>query len=287
MKSAREILRQYGVRPRRRYSQSFLEDRDIMERILRLAAIETGETVLEIGSGLGLLTERIAERAGRVLAVEIDPELAEILRRRLGAAANVEILNLDILKVEPSAWSGCSGSGKLKVVGNIPYNISSPILFRLLAHRSFLSSATLMMQKEVADRLTASRGSKEYGIPTVLFAMHASIRGGIQVPPSCFFPSPRVHSRVLRFDFAEEPKAPLSDADFFTRVVRTSFAMRRKTLYNCLRKSGVAPEEEEELRRVLDEAGIDGMRRAETLMPEEFARLSNVLREARLIEAEP
>ncbi|OPY92634.1 MAG: Ribosomal RNA small subunit methyltransferase A [Syntrophaceae bacterium PtaU1.Bin231] len=281
MKSAREILHSYGIHPRRRYSQSFLEDRAVMERILGLAAIGADETVLEIGSGVGLLTERIAERAARVLAVEIDPSLVEILNRRLGRKGNVEIVSRDILKVDLSEWSGRGNAGKLKVIGNIPYSISSPILFHLLAHRRSISSATVMMQREVADRLTASCGCKEYGIPTVLFAVHASISGGIEVPPSCFFPPPRVHSMVLRFDFAAEPNTPLSDENFFARVVRTSFAMRRKTLFNCLRGSEAAPESDEELRRALDAAGIVGKRRAETLTPEEFGRLSNVLREGR------
>ncbi len=256
-----------------------------MEKILNLAAIGADETVLEIGSGLGLLTERIAERAGRVLAVEIDPELSGILRRRLGQAGNVEILNRDILKVDPSEWTSRAGSGRLKVIGNIPYNISSPILFRLLAQRSAISSATVMMQREVADRLTADCDCKEYGIPTVLFAVHTRISGGIQVPPSCFFPPPRVHSKVLRFDFLDEPATPLSDEPFFTRVVRTSFAMRRKTLFNCLRRTDVAPEGDDELRRLLDAARIDATRRAETLTPGEFGRLSNILWEEKRIAA--
>jgi len=277
MNTAKSLLHQFEIRPRKRYGQSFLEDRSVMEQIVRLAEIEKDETVLEIGSGLGLLTERIAARARRVFAVEIDAGLSEILAKRLGQTANVEILNRDILSVDPADLASRSDAVRLKVIGNIPYNISTPILFHLLAHRAFLSSVTVMLQKELADRLTAPCGRKEYGVPTVLFAMFSSVSGGIDVAPSCFYPPPNVRSRVLKFDFRSVPCAPLGNEEYFVRVVRAAFAMRRKTLFNCLRTSDVAPGGDASLRKKLFEAEIDGNRRAETLTPGDFARLSNVL----------
>ena len=195
MTSVRKMLAQYGIRPRKSLGQSFLEDMNIVRRIVELSGPARDETVVEIGAGLGFMTEALAKRAGRVIALEVDPRLAAILRERFAGEGRVEVLWADVLKYDFS--SACRGA-RIKVVGNIPYHISSPILFRLLEFRRFISDMTLMFQRELADRIAASPGGKNYGIPSVMVERYTSVTCGFTVPPTCFYPAPDVTSSVLR-----------------------------------------------------------------------------------------
>ena len=266
MISVRKMVAQYEIHPRKRLGQSFLEDMNIIRRIVALADPAGDETVVEIGAGLGSMTEELAKRAGRVIALEVDQRLVGVLRERFAEQGRVEVLQMDVLKYDFS--SACPG-GRIKVVGNIPYPISSPILFRLLDFRRSISLMILMFQKELADRITAPPGTKDYGIPSVLVARYTRATCELTVPPTCFYPAPDVVSSVLRITVRQEPH--LSDEALFAKIVRAAFAQRRKTLWNNLRHSGIP---EEMVGRMFAGSGIDRTRRAETLSLEEFSLLT-------------
>lgn len=264
MTTVRKMVAQYDIHPRKRLGQSFLEDMNVISRIVQLADVAEDETVIEIGAGLGFLTEQLADRARRVIALEIDPKLASILRERFSGRKGVEILEGDVLKYDFSA-----PEGRLKVVGNLPYHISTPILFRLLQFRSSLPEMLLMFQKELADRITAGPGTKDYGIPSVMVAKYARASCEMVVPPTCFYPVPRVFSAVVKMTV--RPEAGSADGGRFESIVRAAFARRRKTLWNNLRD--MAPSDEEAA-AAFERSGIDRGRRAETLSVEEFTRLA-------------
>ncbi len=264
--SVRKMLARYDIHPRKRLGQSFLEDLNVIRRIVALAEPAEGETIVEIGAGLGFMTEELAKRAGRVIAIEVDPRLVSVLRERFTGQHRVEVVQMDVLKYDFS--SACPG-GRVKVVGNIPYHISSPILFRLLDFRQSISSMILMFQKELADRIAAPPGTKEYGIPSVIVAKYTKAVCEMTVPPTCFYPAPDVVSSVLRLEVRREPELP--GGAIFVNIVRAAFARRRKTLWNNLRRTGLP---EEMLDRVFVRSGIDRNRRAETLSVEEFSLLT-------------
>jgi len=266
MTSVRKLLARYAIHPRKRLGQSFLEDRNIIRRIVALAEPAGDETVVEIGAGLGSMTEELAKRAGRVIAIEVDQRLVGVLRERFAGQDRVEVLQTDVLKYDFS--SACPG-GRIKVVGNIPYHISSPILFRLLDFRRLISLMILMFQKELADRITAPPGTKDYGIPSVLVARYTRATCELTVPPTCFYPVPDVVSSVLRITVRQEPN--LLNEVLFAKIVRAAFAQRRKTLWNNLRHIGIP---EEMVGRIFAGSGIDRTRRAETLSVEEFSLLT-------------
>lgn len=276
----KNLLRKYGVRPRKRFSQSFLMDLHTIDKIVRTSGISSGDAVVEIGAGLGVMTALIAGKAERVIALEIDRDMVSILREELKDFENVNILETDVLRYDFSSSlrreGGTTPSGKIKIVGNIPYNISSPILFHLLDHRTHIESMTLMLQKEVADRIAASPGTKAYGVLSVILTMYFETVKAFSVPSACFYPRPKVDSVVIRLKVREEPVIPLESERMFKQVVRIAFAQRRKTLINNLRASPLwHPSLGEELKTVLDRLGIDGRRRGETLSVEEFGKLSN------------
>ncbi|MCX5823243.1 MAG: 16S rRNA (adenine(1518)-N(6)/adenine(1519)-N(6))-dimethyltransferase RsmA [Deltaproteobacteria bacterium] len=266
MISVRKMLARYDIHPRKRLGQSFLEDLNIIRRIVALAEPAEDDTIVEIGAGLGFMTEELAKRAGRVIAIEVDPRLTAILRERFTGQDRVEVVQMDVLKYDFS--SACPGE-RIKVVGNIPYHISSPILFRLLDFRRSISSMILMFQKELADRIAALPGTKDYGIPSVIVAKYTRAVCEMTVPPTCFYPVPDVVSSVLRMEVRREPELP--DGALFANIVRAAFARRRKTLWNNLRRIGLP---EEMVDRVFVRSGIDRTRRAETLSVEEFSRLT-------------
>jgi len=266
MTSVRKMIAQYEIHPRKRLGQSFLQDRNIIRRIVALVEPAGDETVVEIGAGLGSMTEELAKSAGRLIALEVDQRLVGVLRERFAGQDRVEVLQTDVLKYDFS--SACPG-GRIKVVGNIPYPISSPILFRLLDFRRSISSMILMFQKELADRITAPPGTKDYGIPSVLVARYTRATCELTVPPTCFYPIPDVVSSVLRITVRQEPNLP--DEALFAKIVRAAFAQRRKTLWNNLRHIGIP---EEMVGKMFAGSGIDRTRRAETLSVEEFSLLT-------------
>lgn len=278
MRKPQDIIFDYRIRPRKKLGQCFLVDREVMESIEAIAEINSRDVVVEIGAGTGVLTEIIAQKAGKVIAVEVDKKLIDVLRERLGKYKNIEIYPGDILKFNFDAVP-VERDCKIKVMGNVPYQISSALIFRLLSFRAFVGSFVLMLQKEVAERLVASPGGKDYGVPSVLLQMFADVQRVMDVPPSCFYPKPKVESSVIKGIFLKKPFMELIDEDFFFRLVKVSFAQRRKMLVNNLKKSklldGVS---ESSIQEALKLTGIENQRRGETLSKEEYGILSNCLR---------
>jgi 16S rRNA (adenine1518-N6/adenine1519-N6)-dimethyltransferase len=280
MSSPLSLLRKYGIRPRKRLGQCFLCDPNILEKIVRIAEVRETDTVVEIGSGIGVLTAMIARAARRVVAVEVDRLLVEVLQKELGDFENVEIVQTDVLQFDfSSVRTGPmqeSNKERIKVIGNVPYNLSSQIVLRLLEYRDCLERVVLMLQREVAERLAAPPGTKDYGPLSVYVALFTEPTLENKVPAGCFYPRPDVESRVIRLDVRKEPLCRVDDMDFFRRLVRSAFSKRRKTLLNSLKTSQL-PVTGEQISAALSALGIDGVRRAETLSVHEFADLSNFL----------
>ncbi|SNB45887.1 16S rRNA (adenine(1518)-N(6)/adenine(1519)-N(6))-dimethyltransferase RsmA [Geobacter sp. DSM 9736] len=258
-------------RPKKCFGQNFLTDHGILSRIVDSLGIEPGESVLEVGPGRGALTRLLAQKAAHLVAVEVDRQLVPLLQKEFAVASNVTIVEQDILKADlPRLLAGAALP--CKVAANLPYNISSQVLFRFLDQHSLFSRLVLMLQKEVGERLLAPPDCKEYGILTILCGLHFDIRREFLVRPGAFHPVPKVDSIVLRFDTLSAPRFPVGEELFFRRLVKTSFAQRRKTLWNCLKGSGLSSDPV--LQNGLVNCGIDGGRRGETLSLEEFAALS-------------
>ena len=260
----------------RRLGQHFLRPAPV-EHLLELIAPRPGESFLEIGPGAGALTLPLAARAGRVVAVELDPALATRLRERV--PPNVTVVEGDALRVDlpallrddPTAFRGPGASSRWRVVGNLPYYVSSPLLRRFLGLRGLASDLHVMLQEEVADRVTARPGSRAYGILSVAYALWLDVDVPWRLGPGAFSPPPRVRSAVLRARFRDEPRADVPDPEAFERLVRAAFARRRRTLENNLQVSYA------NLKKNLRLLNIEGSRRAETLDVWEFAALARVL----------
>jgi len=271
-----KILRNRGLRPRKHLGQCFLQDQNITRKIVDFADIRPDETVVEIGAGLGIMTGMMAEKARRVIALEIDPAMIQILKERFRGNGNVVVVETDVLKYDFFSTCSADVSEKLKIMGNIPYGISSPILFRLMDFRKRIASMVLMMQKDVVDRVSALPGTKNYGIPSVAFSMFFRTERLTDVPASCFYPEPKVVSSILKMETREKPLVDLVDEALFFRIVRLAFAKRRKTLANNLRYANLVDYTIEEMLSAMDASGIDGRRRAETLDAKEFGLLTNI-----------
>ncbi len=245
--------------------QNFLFDTSILKRIIDAARLSTDDTVVEIGPGPGTLTRLLAERAKKVIAIELDQGLCDRLRATLADYRNVEVIQGDALKFH------YEGVGPFKVVANIPYYITTPIIFRLLDAKKNLKSMTLTIQKEVAERIVAPPGKKDYGVLSIMVQYLARPEMQFVIPKEAFRPVPKVDSAVLHIEMRESRPVQVIDEKIFFRVVRTAFSQRRKTLSNSLK--GLA----EEPKNVLTAAGIDPQRRPETLDLQEFARLADAI----------
>ncbi len=276
MASIKRQLGEYGLIPKKGWGQHFLVDRNILSKVIRTAEVEKGDVVLEVGPGLGEMTLALAAEVGRVIAVEIDPRLVAILKEKVAAYPNVEVIEEDILKVDFKRFSDEEG-GRIKVVANLPYQISTPLLFRLIDSKEVFSTLTLMLQREVAERIVASPGGKEYS-PLSIFVQSVSepsIR--FIVKPSSFFPPPKVESAVISIVWKAKAAVGPEDEGWFKKVVRGCLGYRRKTLINALKHSGLPlpPAIESTLERI----EIDPRRRPGTLTIEEFVNLAGVLKE--------
>jgi 16S rRNA (adenine1518-N6/adenine1519-N6)-dimethyltransferase len=281
MTTPKKILHSKGLHPIKRLGQSFLNDHNYIKKIISLLDIHPDDIVIEIGAGLGIMTEEIAKRTHKVIAIEVDPKLIRILEERLAGYQNIEIVHQDILEYDFSTAATGLTDRKVKVIGNIPYNISSQILFRLLEYRAYISLSVLMFQKELADRISAAPGSKDYGIPSVFVKAFTLCTRECIIPPHCFYPEPKVTSAVLKMIIRSEGETDLKDHNFFMTLVRLSFAMRRKTLLNNLKALCGLGYSEREINVALQQSEIDVRSRAETLSAGHFARLSNALYKAK------
>jgi 16S rRNA (adenine1518-N6/adenine1519-N6)-dimethyltransferase len=265
-------------RRRKRLGQHFLRHPGAVRRIVEAAELSPTDTVVEVGAGTGILTAALAAAAGRVLAIEVDEGLIPKLEARLeaaGVAGRVEVVREDILRFD---WAGAAAQyGPLKVVGNLPYSISTPVMFRLLEHRRLIPLAVLMFQREVAYRIAAAPGGKDYGILSVLIQQAAVARRVMDLEAKHFQPPPKVRSAVLKIAFPAEPPWPVKDEAVFTRVVKAAFGQRRKTLHNALRALGLPGEA---LEAAMGRAGIDPRLRAEQLSLADFTRLADSVGEA-------
>ncbi len=267
LQQARFALGELGIRPHKRLGQHFLIDADVIQRMVTAAAIRPEDNVLEIGPGLGALSEVLVNQAGQLILVEMDTTLAERLAERFAHDGYVQMITADFLRLD---LKDTFQDRSLKVVASLPYNAATPILFRLLDHRTQFPQATVMLQREVAERITASPGTKAYGVLSVLIQLYATTEAVCSVGPRSFFPAPQVHSQVIKLIFHKEPRVGVADEGLFRQIVKAAFNQRRKTLRNALRSVGGA-----DLEAIGQRADIDLQRRGETLSLAAFARLTN------------
>lgn len=275
MVSIPQELKEYGLFPKKKLGQHFLVDRNILEKVIRTAELNQEDVILEVGPGLGEMTLALAQKTKEVIAVEIDSKLAEGLRKKVSGLSNVKIVFGDILKIDFGSLFHEAGK-PLKVVANLPYQISTPLLFRFIESKRIFSSFTLMLQREVAERIVASPGEKEYGPLSVFIQIFSDVSIRFLIKPSAFFPPPKVESAVVQMVLKEKPLIELKNEEWFKKVVKASFGYRRKTLINALKHSNLSLPESIELK--MDKAGIDPKRRPETLTLKEFIRLADVLK---------
>jgi 16S rRNA (adenine1518-N6/adenine1519-N6)-dimethyltransferase len=263
----KNILLPDKIFPKKSLGQNFIIDLDVLGRMSEIAELTRNDEVLEIGAGLGTLTTYLAERAKRVVAIEKDQRLIEKLRPAIPHLTNLELITGDVLKIN---FGELFTGNKMKVVSNLPYSISSPILIKLLENRDIFSLLVIMIQREVGERITASPGGRDYGSISVLLQTFFDISIELLVHPEAFWPKPKVDSVVLKFIPLSSPRIEISDIELFEKIVRASFSSRRKILANSLRS--LVPKDEVE--EILKASGIDRKRRAETLSVEEFGRLT-------------
>jgi 16S rRNA (adenine1518-N6/adenine1519-N6)-dimethyltransferase len=273
----RELLAVHGLTPRRRFGQNFLVREDVAERIVEHARLDPGDVAVEIGPGAGALTVRLARRVRRLIAVELDRGLAALLRDELNGFPGIDVVEGDFLDVDLAALAAAHDAAKVVVVGNIPYNITTPILERLFAQHAAVERAVLLVQREYADRLAAAAGTPQYGALTLFARYHALMEPLMRVSAAAFWPRPGVDSMLVRFFIRERPPVEVPDVALLFRIIRGSFQMRRKQLMNTLEETlGFG---KDTLARLCRQVGIDPERRGETLTLEEFARIARAAAE--------
>lgn len=275
----KEILKQYGFSFKKSLGQNFITDRNILQQIVEAADLSPEVGVIEVGPGIGALTEQLAKQAGQVLALEIDQRLLPVLSETLKEYSNVKVVHQDVLKANlmQLVQEHLAGYERLSVVANLPYYITTAILMHLLEAKLKLEHIVVMLQKEVADRLAAQPGTKDYGSLSIAVQYYAVATVERIVPKTVFVPQPNVDSAVIKLSLRPKPLVQVQDEAYFFQIVRASFAQRRKTLLNNLQSFLGSDIEKSKLQNILDEISIDGKRRGETLSIEEFAKLSDLL----------
>ena len=278
-----EIIKKYGFSFQKKYGQNFLIDANILKKIVSSAGITKRDCVIEIGPGIGALTQHLAENARQVIAVEIDKKLIPILEETLSDYDNVIVLNEDILKVDMEELAKEKNDGQaLKVAANLPYYITTPIIMGLFEGRAPISDMTVMVQKEVAQRMQAGPGSKDYGMLSLAVQYYAVTEIVMNVPPSCFMPRPGVGSSVIRLSRRGERPVEAADERFLFSVIRAAFNQRRKTLANAVANASPLTDDKgrevfltrEDVQDALDQMGLDRTIRGEALTLEQFAEFS-------------
>lgn len=271
----KEIVNHFEFKFSKSLGQNFLIDQNILDKIIEGANLKSDSCAIEIGPGIGTLTQEMAKRCRRVIAVELDDNLIPILNETLGNYDNVKVIHSDALRVDFKKLIEDEGLSDVKVVANLPYYVTTPIITKLFSDKPGLESITIMIQKEVAERIVAKPSTKEYGALSLMCQYYSSVSKIARVSPGCFIPSPKVESAVIRMEIREEPAVKVLDEKLFFRVIRDAFNMRRKTLWNALKQIGL---NEEKLNSAFEASGIDPKRRGETLSIEEFGRLADEIK---------
>lgn len=283
-----QFMKEHGISAKKRFGQNFLIDRRVLERITAGADITKQDTVIEIGPGIGTLTQALCEAAGYVYAVEIDKDMLHLLEENLADYSNYKIINDDILKVdldaliaESAAKTGTDSTqdnaARIKVAANLPYYITTPIIMQLLESRLPISSITVMVQKEVADRMQALPGSSDYGALSLAVQYYARAEITAKVPPNCFIPRPGVDSAVITLKCYDKPPVEVKDDRYMFRLIKAAFAQRRKTLVNALKNDASLKLTREQVEAAICSLGLNADIRGERLSLAEFARLSDIL----------
>ena len=277
-----EVLQKYNFVFQKKFGQNFLIDTHVLDKIIGSAEITKDDVVLEIGPGIGTMTQYLACAAKKVIAVEIDKALIPILEDTLSEYENVRVINHDVLKVDIAKLAEEENGGKpIKVVANLPYYITTPIIMGLFENHVPIKSITVMVQKEVADRMQVGPGTKDYGALSLAVQYYAKPYIVANVPPNCFMPRPKVGSAVIRLERYENPPVTVKDEKLMFRLIRASFNQRRKTLANGLKNSPELDYTKEEIEAAIEALGRGASIRGEALTLEEFAKLADLLSECR------
>lgn len=272
------VLQKYQFNFQKKFGQNFLIDTHVLDKIIAAADITEEDFVLEIGPGIGTMTQYLCENAREVTAVEIDKKLIPILEDTLGSYDNVTVINEDILKVDIGKLAEEKNGGKpIKVVANLPYYITTPIIMGLFESHVPIDSITVMVQKEVADRMQVGPGTKDYGALSLAVQYYAKPEIVANVPPNCFMPRPKVGSAVIRLTRHEKTPVEVEDEKLMFRIIRASFNQRRKTLVNGLNNAPDIPVSKENIAKAIQELGVSESIRGEALTLEQFAKLSNLM----------
>lgn len=279
-KNTIEVLQKYDFVFQKKFGQNFLIDSHVLDKIVSAAGITKNDFVLEIGPGIGTMTQYLAVSARKVFAVEIDKALIPILEDTLKEFDNVQVINQDILKVDIKKLAEEHNDGKpIKVVANLPYYITTPIIMGLFESQVPIDSITVMVQKEVADRMKVGPGTKDYGALSLAVQYYAEPYIVANVPPNCFMPRPKVGSAVIRLTRHEKPPVEVADEKLMFRLIRASFNQRRKTLANGLNNSPELSYSKEEIQQTIEKCGFKAGIRGEALILEDFAKLANAFSE--------
>ena len=272
------VIEKYQFNFQKRYGQNFLIDTNILKKIIEEAGVTKEDCVVEIGPGIGTMTQYLAESAGQVIAVEIDKSLIPILEDTLSPYDNVTVINEDILKVDLRKLAEEKNNGRpVKIVANLPYYITTPIIMGLFENQVPLSSITIMVQKEVADRMQVGPGTKDYGALSLAVQYYARPKIVLNVPASCFMPRPNVDSAVIKLERYQKPPVDVLDEHLMFKIIRASFNQRRKTMMNSVGNSGEVNVSKEELLKALEQCGFSATIRGEALTLEQFAALTNAI----------
>ncbi len=279
-KKTKDIMRRYNISANKSLGQNFLINEDVVDAIVNSSNITEKDLVIEIGPGLGTLTESLLKKAGKVIAIELDNRMLEILNKRFYQYTNFEIINDDVLKVDLKSIinkeKNNNGYESVKIVANLPYYITTPIVMKLLEEKLDIQSITVMIQKEVAQRLIATPGDKLTGAITYCVYYYAESESIMTVPNSSFIPEPEVESQVIKLNIRNKPPVQIENEELFFRLIKTSFMQRRKTLINSLVNGGLV-KDKEKFKQLLNQMELGNNVRGETLTIEQFAKISQEL----------
>lgn len=277
----KQIIKKYEFNFKKNFGQNFLVDERVLDKIVSAADISENDLVIEVGPGIGTLTQAMAKKAGKVVSVEIDKTLVPILGELLSDYNNIEIINEDILKVDINELIEKHQGMNVKMAANLPYNITTPIIMNILEKRIHMESLTVMIQKEVAYRMNAKPSTKDYGSLSLVTQYYCEPYLVANVPQNCFMPRPNVDSAVIKLTILKEPRVKVKDEQFMFDFIKAAFSQRRKTLVNCIFNSGLLSLNKEELGKVLNGLGYDERVRGESLTLEDYAKISDEMIEYR------